>query len=89
MSDGLASLVEHFLAAHLELHPVDASFMGIPGHDHRLPPAGRGVEDGEAATWEGLEREAAALPEPGTPTERIELAMLLAQVRLARRELAE
>ncbi len=28
-----------FLAHHLRYNPVDATFMGLPGHDHALPPA--------------------------------------------------
>ncbi len=44
---GITAIAKRFIAHHLLFNPVDASFMGIPGHDHRLPPA-----DAEAASRE-------------------------------------
>ncbi|WP_419728127.1 DUF885 family protein [Lichenicola sp.] len=37
------SLGQAFLDHHLAFHPVDASFMGVGGHDHLLPRADRAV----------------------------------------------
>lgn len=33
-------LVDAYLAYRFQWRPVDATFMGAPGHDHRLPPVG-------------------------------------------------
>ncbi len=82
----LEKLVNKFLALHATFHPVDASFMGIDGHDHRLPPTDA---DGELDGLWNLEVEIERL-EPGrTSDSRLEARMLRAQVRVAIRELEE
>ncbi len=54
MRDADHDLAADFLAFHLRCNPVDATFMGIPGHDAELPPT-----DADAPAREA--REAAAL----------------------------
>ncbi len=49
-----ARLAEAYLAHHLAFRPVDASFMGEPGHDHLLPDASAGAEAAERAGAETL-----------------------------------
>jgi uncharacterized protein (DUF885 family) len=72
---------ERFLEAYVELSPTDATFMGIAGHDHRLPdfsPAGfealvelhrRSIAEAEAV-------------EPGTPREEVAKDAFLERLRL-------
>ncbi len=44
-----AGAAEAYLAHHLAFRPVDATFMGEPGHDHRLPDASAGAAAAERA----------------------------------------
>ena len=50
----MSNLASDFLAFHLRFNPVDATFMGIPGHDDRLPPADAEAPDREAAEARAL-----------------------------------
>ncbi len=50
---------EAFLAHHLAFHPVDATFMGIAGHDHLLPRADARAAGDERAAIAGLSAVAA------------------------------
>jgi Bacterial protein of unknown function (DUF885) len=85
----LEKLVEQFLTLHVTFHPVDASFMGIDGHDHRLPPADADAIARELEALWNLEVEIERLmPEPSSAG-RLEARMLRAQVRAAIRELEE
>lgn len=85
----LESLVEKFLALHLEFHPVDASFMGLGGHDHRLPPADAEAVDRELEALWNLEIEIEALEPEQSSEARLEIRCLRAQIRTAIRELEE
>ncbi len=79
----LQALTAKFLEHHLEYHPVNASFMGLDGHDHRLPPADADAPERELSALRNLEREIAPL-EPGlNSAERLEFKMLRAQIRVA------
>ncbi|SFR88222.1 DUF885 family protein [Sphingomonas jatrophae] len=51
-----------YLEHHAEYRPVDLSFMGLPGHDHRLPPTAAGTEGAERA---GIARLRALLDSAG------------------------
>jgi hypothetical protein len=89
VSERLAALTERFLKTHLDFHPVDASFMGIDGYDHRLPSADEDAVEWEMAALLALEADLANSQPASTPAERLEGAALGGQVRLARRELEE
>jgi Bacterial protein of unknown function (DUF885) len=79
----LEALTARYLEHHLEYHPVNASFMGLDGHDHRLPPADFEARERELSGLRNLEREVVLL-EPGpNSAERLELKMLHAQIRVA------
>lgn len=88
---------QDFLDHHLRFRPVDASFMGAPGHDDRLPPAGAGTAAEERRGLEALSARLAALaddPDPGDPDprdpdpgERMDRRMAAAAIRLALAEL--
>lgn len=43
----MTGLVDDYLAHRFKWRPVDATFMGVQGHDHRLPPLGDGCIDAE------------------------------------------
>jgi hypothetical protein len=74
----LDRLVDRFVAHHARFNPVDASFIGWPGHDHRLPPAGLEAGEEERDGIAALQRDLDALP-PGTdPAGRIEARMVRA-----------
>lgn len=83
----LSALVEKFLRLHAEFHPVDSTFMGLDGHDGRLPPADAGALEGELSALRGLAQEAENLPVGNSGAERLETKMLRAQVRMAAQEL--
>lgn len=79
-----SALVGRYLAVHGQFRPVDLTFMGLPGHDHRLPPAGPEVEAQERGALEALRAELA--PElPGAAAlsagERLDLRLLDGQLR--------
>ena len=85
----LGVLVEKFLALHLEFHPVDATFMGVDGHDHRLPPGDPGAVRRELEALWNLEVEIEGFePEPSSQA-RLDARSLRAQVRVAIRELED
>ena len=73
------ALVDAWLAHHLEFRPVDASFMGIYGHDHRLPLVAPVAERDSLA--ELTVRLAATRP-GNTPGERIDRRYVETQIAL-------
>lgn len=85
----LESLVSQFLELHLEFHPVDASFMGLEGHDHRLPPADPEAIERELGALKLLQSDVADLPSGVNSAERLEAKMLKAQIRIAIQELEQ
>ncbi|UQN08963.1 DUF885 family protein [Deinococcus sp. QL22] len=86
-ASGIAALVDAYLELHAQFRPVDLTFMGLPGHDHRLPPAGPQVVEQER---EGLERLRAALDAAVPPQhagEQLDVRLLDAQLTHAAAEL--
>ncbi|KQR01045.1 DUF885 family protein [Deinococcus sp. Leaf326] len=85
-----SALVDRYLAFHGQFRPVDLTFMGLPGHDHRLPPAGPDVAAQEGAALETLQAEleqVLASPASRTPGEQTDLRLLDGQLRHLRAEL--
>ncbi|MFC4453970.1 DUF885 family protein [Deinococcus sonorensis] len=83
----LNTLVDRLLALHAQLRPVDASFMGLPGHDGQLPPAGPDANRQEQQALSALLDEAEAFSDPlDTPGEQLDLFLLRAWLRVAREE---
>ena len=83
----LSALVEQFLKLHAEFHPVDASFMGLDGHDGRLPPADAGAIEQELSALQELRQEAEKITPGNSSAQRLEAKMLRAQIRVATQEL--
>lgn len=82
-------LVDAFLAHHLAFRPVDATFMGIEGHDDRLPPAAVGTEAEERAGLDALQDRLAAQPEPSSPGDRLDLRLMRSEIAIARASLEQ
>ncbi|MEE8593105.1 MAG: DUF885 domain-containing protein, partial [Candidatus Bipolaricaulota bacterium] len=87
MDEHLNAITDDFLALHLAYHPVDGTFMGISGHDHRLPPTDVEAVQHERANLIDLERRTNALPVGESRADRIDRRLMLAQLRHALREL--
>jgi len=67
---GGGAWLDRFFAAYFNARPVDATYVGVPGHDHRLPDLSA---DGVAATvgeMRSLLEESEAEPEPAGFVER-------------------
>ena len=82
-----SALIDRFLAHHARFRPVDATFIGIPGSDHRLPPVGP-----EFAAWErdGLQELSLALdvdPVGGAAWARLDAKLMRAALTHASAEL--
>ena len=78
-----------FLGHHLRFNPVDATFMGVAGHDGSLPPADADAPGREDAALSGLSRSLDAAPPPNSPGEAMDLRLLRNMIGHARRLLAE
>ncbi len=74
----LDRLVDRYVAHHARFNPVDASFIGWPGHDHRLPPAGPDAAAEERDGIAALLRDLDVLPPGADAAARIEARMLRA-----------
>jgi hypothetical protein len=83
------AFVDDFLAHHFAFRPVDASFMGILGHDHRLPPADDAAPAREAAGLSVLRGRLDALEKPGRGGAALDHSIADTHLRHATRELAE
>ncbi|ASN82393.1 DUF885 family protein [Deinococcus ficus] len=82
-----SSLAEDYLRLHAQLRPVDATFMGLSGHDHQLPPASLDCVDAELdalATLRGRLRHASR---PTTAGARLDAGLLGAQLTVTEAEL--
>ncbi|WP_426167595.1 DUF885 family protein [Sandarakinorhabdus sp. DWP1-3-1] len=75
-------LVDAYLAHHFAFRPVDATFMGVAGHDHRLPPAGPGTAAAERAGLAALRDQLAATPAGETSGQRLDRRYVEAQLTL-------
>jgi hypothetical protein len=80
---GEAGLAGDLLAHHLAFRPVDASFMGLAGHDARLPDASAGAAGAERSELEALAARLAAAPEPEDVGSRLDRRLAAAQVSVA------
>lgn len=86
---GIGRLVDDFLAHHVAFRPVDATFMGLPGHDHRLPPADAEAPAREAEELAALRRRLDAIPAPSEGGEAVDRSILTSHLKHRARELAE
>lgn len=77
-------LVDRFLAHHGSFYPVDATFMGLAGADHRLPPAHREAQEEEREALAGLWRDLNRVGEGQTAGERLDKRLLGAAITHAR-----
>lgn len=69
----LQSWLDSFFATFYRRRPVDATFIGVHAHDHRLPDYGPAEAEATLGEIAGLRRSLAALPaEPLTAAERID-----------------
>ena len=82
-------LVDDFLAHHFAFRPVDATFMGILGHDDRLPPADAGAATREAQEIAGLRARLDAIATPPRGGAAIDHSILRSHLKHRTRELAE
>jgi uncharacterized protein (DUF885 family) len=82
-------LVDEFLAHHFAFRPVDATFMGILGHDERLPPADAAAAAREAEQIAALRARLEAIPPPAQGGPAIDHSILQSHLRHRARELAE
>jgi len=87
MPETLPRLVEDFLEHHARFHPVDATFMGIAGSDHRLPLSDAEAPWREAAELDALIRRADEVHIGDTAGDRIEAKMLRAALAHGRASL--
>ncbi|MDV6376253.1 DUF885 family protein [Deinococcus arenicola] len=82
--------VEQYLALHAQFRPVDASFMGLPGHDDQLPPVGEeALEHERQALANLLQQVEGNLQHPETAGERLDGWLLRSQLRVTLREAQE
>ncbi len=79
----VGDLVNAYLAHHFAFRPVDASFMGLAGHDHRLPPAAASTAADERAGLAALAAQLAATAPGDTAADRIDRRYVEAQITLA------
>jgi hypothetical protein len=82
----MTDLVDDFLAHHLRFNPVDATFMGIPGHDDELPPADADAPAREAAAADAL---LDRLAEPNEPVDALDAVLTRAALAHALRQLQD
>ena len=76
------TIADAYLAHHAAFRPVDASFMGLEGHDDRLPDASAGAADAERAGIARLHALIAATPETDDLGDRLDRRMATAQLRV-------
>jgi uncharacterized protein (DUF885 family) len=68
----VTELADTFFDLILERFPIGASFMGIPGHDHRLTDYGKATEQRFRAAVAAVADQARAVPDEGlSPSDRI------------------
>lgn len=86
----LQEWVERYLDLHAQFRPVDASFMGLSGHDDQLPPVGAEALEHERAELEALWQEVKGWTgQPETADERLDSWLLRSQLRVTLREARE
>lgn len=84
----VSAVADAFLAHHLRFNPVDATFMGLPGHDADLPPADPEAAAREAEGLDAIEAAlASAVPATvGQITDARLLRVILGHLRLNARD---
>ena len=82
-------LVDGFLEHHFRFRPVDASFMGIKGHDDRLPPSDPEAPQREAEELAALQKRFASLEQPKAVGAYLDYTILSSQLKHRVRELRE
>ncbi|UAK23777.1 DUF885 family protein [Sphingomonas nostoxanthinifaciens] len=78
----MSAAADLLLAHHLAFRPVDASFMGIDGHDHRLPDVSAGAADAERRSIAATRAALADLPEIDDVGARLDRKIADAQLAL-------
>jgi hypothetical protein len=79
MSDSAVDdLVGRFLAHHATFNPVDATFMGLAGYDHCLPPADAEAANRERDSIASLRRELDNLEGVDSPGARLDARLMRA-----------
>lgn len=73
-------IADAYLAHHLAFRPVDASFMGLDGHDDRLPDASAGAADAERRGIAALRALIAGEPAVDTVGDRLDRRLASAQL---------
>ena len=73
-------LVGRFLEHHAHFHPVDASFIGLSGHDHRLPLAGPETAEAERGSISALLRALDSMPPGDTLADRLDARLMRASL---------
>ncbi len=87
--NSIDDLTSGFIAHHLRFNPVDATFMGLPGHDDLLPPADREAPAREAASLAEIARLLDIAPPPVGPGQRMDARLLRNVIAHCQRNLAE
>ena len=82
-------LVDGFLEHHFRFRPVDATFMGIKGHDDRLPPSDPEAPQREAEELAALQKRFASLEQPKAVGAYLDYTILSSQLKHRVRELRE
>ncbi len=80
MPESIARLARRFLEDRSAFHPVDSTFMGLPGFDHRLPAAHVGAGEEENAALAAIEHALDRCGEGEGAGERLELRLLRAAI---------
>lgn len=79
----MSAVAEAYLAHHFAFRPVDASFMGIAGHDDRLPDASASAAADERRQLAALRTRIDALPEDDSVGARLDRRLALTQIGMA------
>lgn len=87
--DRIDQLVDAFMAHHFAFFPIDATFMGFPGHDHRLPPADLDAPAREATGIAALQAQLAGISAPPRGGPALDVKLMRAALAHAARALAE
>ncbi|WP_019587663.1 DUF885 family protein [Deinococcus apachensis] len=82
-----SGLAQEYLRVHAEFRPVDATFMGLRGHDHQLPPAGADSVEAELDAIVGLRDRLGAAAAPMSSGARLDARLLGAQLTVTEAEL--
>jgi hypothetical protein len=82
--DGVSRIVDAYLAHHFAFRPVDATFMGVAGHDHRLPDSTADAPAQERAGLEALTRMLDAEPLASDLGSRLDRRLVASQIAVAR-----